>query len=81
MPGTWSRPVRRSPFTTCERDPRFDREAAEATGYLPQSILAVPIETASEVSGVIEVLDWTEDRIGEVGLELAAVFSNTQRNQ
>lgn len=58
-----------------QRDPRFDREAAEATGYLPQSILAVPIETASEVSGVIEVLDWTEDRIGEVGLELAAVFA------
>jgi GAF domain-containing protein len=58
-----------------QRDPRFDRETAEATGYLPQSILAVPIETATEVAGVLEVLDWTEDRIGEVGLELAAVFA------
>lgn len=58
-----------------QRDPRFDRETAEATGYLPHTILAVPIETASEVSGVIEVLDWTEDRVGEVGLELAGVFA------
>ena len=58
-----------------ERDPRFDRETAEATGYLPKSILAVPIETADEVSGVIEVLDWVDERVGEEGLELAAIFA------
>lgn len=58
-----------------ERDPRFDREAAEATGYLPRSILAVPIETVSEVSGVIEVLDWNDDSVGEEGLELAGAFA------
>ena len=57
-----------------ERDPRFDRETAEATGYLPKSILAVPIETADEVSGVMEVLDWSDERVGE-GLELAAKFA------
>ena len=53
-------------------DPRFDREAAEATGYIPRSILAVPIETTDGVSGVIEVLDWSDERVGEEGLELAA---------
>ena len=58
-----------------ERDPRFDREAAEATGYIPKSILAVPIETADGVSGVIEVLDWSDERVGEEGLELAGVFA------
>ncbi len=58
-----------------ERDPRFDRQAAEATGYLPKSILAVPIETDEEVAGVIEVLDWSDDRVGEEGLELAGKFA------
>jgi GAF domain-containing protein len=58
-----------------ERDPRFDREAAEATGYIPRSILAVPIETTDGVSGVIEVLDWSDERVGEEGLELAGVFA------
>ena len=58
-----------------ERDPRFDRETAEATGYLPRSILAVPIETTDEVSGVIEVLDWSDERVGEEGLELAGKFA------
>ncbi len=58
-----------------ERDPRFDREAAEATGYIPRSILAVPIETSDGVSGVIEILDWSDERVGEEGLELAGVFA------
>ena len=58
-----------------ERDPRFDRETAEATGYLPKSILAVPIETTDEVSGVMEVLDWSDEKVGEEGLELAAKFA------
>lgn len=39
------------------RDPRFARDFAEETGYVPSSILAMPLETDQEVIGVIEVLD------------------------
>ncbi len=60
-----------------DHDPRFDREAAEATGYIPRSILAVPIETTDGVSGVIEVLDWSDGRVGEEGLELAGMLHAT----
>lgn len=38
-------------------DPRFARDFAEETGYVPTSILAMPLETQREVIGVIEVLD------------------------
>ena len=39
------------------RDPRFERNVAETTGYVPRSILAVPLEGEREMLGVIEVLD------------------------
>lgn len=38
-------------------DPRFGREVAEQTGYVPRSILATPLETALTVLGVLSVLD------------------------
>jgi GAF domain-containing protein len=46
------------------RDPRFAREVAEQTGYLPNGILAAPLETESRVLGVVEVLDRDTDRPG-----------------
>jgi len=57
-------------------DPRFDRSAAEATGYVPRSILAVPLLDDEGSIGVLEVLD----RRGEAGfqlrdLDLASVFA------
>lgn len=39
------------------QDPRFARDTAEATGYLPRAIYAVPLETGEEVVGVLEALD------------------------
>lgn len=39
------------------RDPRFAREVAQSTGYVPHSILAVPLLIGEEVEGVLEVLD------------------------
>ena len=42
-----------------QRDPRFARDVAESTGYVPRTILAAPLETADSVLGVIEVLDRT----------------------
>ena len=38
-------------------DPRFDREAAGRTGYVPRSLLAVPLEAGDRIIGVLEVLD------------------------
>jgi GAF domain-containing protein len=38
-------------------DPRFAREAAEATGYVPRSLMAVPLLHKERVLGVLEVLD------------------------
>jgi GAF domain-containing protein len=38
-------------------DPRFNREVAEQSGYIPDSILAVPLVSEDHVFGVIEVLD------------------------
>ncbi len=38
-------------------DPRFDRAAAEKTGYVPRSIAAVPLVDGEEPVGVLQVLD------------------------
>ena len=38
-------------------DPRFARDAAEATGYVPRSLMAVPLLHKERVLGVLEVLD------------------------
>lgn len=57
-------------------DPRFDRASAERTGYVPRSILAVPLVDDDGVVGVMEVLDRrSEDRFALRDLELAAVFA------
>jgi len=38
-------------------DPRFSREAARATGYVPRGIMAVPLLHDERTLGVLEVLD------------------------
>ena len=38
-------------------DPRFERTVAEATGYVPSSLLAVPIADETGTIGVLEALD------------------------
>jgi GAF domain-containing protein len=38
-------------------DPRFDRTVAEATGYVPGTLLATPLVDADGTMGVLEVLD------------------------
>jgi len=38
-------------------DPRFARDVAEKTGYVPKSILAMPLETERRMIGAISVLD------------------------
>jgi GAF domain-containing protein len=39
------------------RDPRFAREMAESTGYVPHALMAVPLLHAQRTLGVLEVLD------------------------
>jgi GAF domain-containing protein len=38
-------------------DPRFGREAAESTGFVPNGLMAVPLLHDERVLGVLEVLD------------------------
>jgi len=58
-------------------DPRFDRETAEATGYVPQTILAVPVETSHRTLGVISLLDRDPRRPGaEQDMALLALFAD-----
>jgi GAF domain-containing protein len=60
------------------RDPRFARDVAESTGYVPQAILAMPLETDRGMLGVIEVLDRGPDSAGGGGEDMAllGLFAN-----
>lgn len=54
-------------------DPRFARDVAASTGYVPTTILAAPLVTGDGVVGVIEVLDPTPRPDGLALLETLAV--------
>lgn len=57
-------------------DPRFGRKAAESSGYVPRSILAVPLVDDGDPIGVLEVLDRRDgEPFGLRDLELAGVFA------
>ena len=57
-------------------DPRFAATVAETTGYVPRSILAMPLQTDRRVLGVIEVLDRTDRSAAGLGdMELLALFA------
>lgn len=57
-------------------DPRFDRAAAESTGYVPRSIAAVPLVTEEQTVGVLQVLDkHTGDSFTVRDMELLAAFA------
>jgi GAF domain-containing protein len=58
-------------------DPRFSRPAAEKTGYVPQAMLAVPVETPQRMLGVISLLDRDTRRPGaEQDMTLLALFAD-----
>jgi GAF domain-containing protein len=57
-------------------DPRFSRERAESTGYVPNSIVASPLLHDERALGVLSVLDRADDRpFGVAQLELLSRFS------
>ncbi|MCH7232164.1 GAF domain-containing protein [Glycomyces sp. L485] len=45
-------------------DPRFDTAFARGTGFVPDVLMAAPVEFEGEVLGVLEVLDPKSDTIG-----------------
>jgi GAF domain-containing protein len=57
-------------------DARFGRSAAERTGYVPRSLVAVPLADDEGVLGVLEVLDKRGDGGFDLrDVELASVFA------
>ncbi len=57
-------------------DPRFERAAAERTGYVPRSLLAVPLVDEASVLGVLEILDRRDGGTFDLrDIELASVFA------
>jgi GAF domain-containing protein len=59
-------------------DPRFGREVAEQTGYVPNSILATPLETTHTVLGVLSVLDRglpSDDIVAQREMGLLGLFA------
>ncbi|HEX2304026.1 MAG TPA: GAF domain-containing protein [Gaiella sp.] len=59
-----------------DNDPRFSRDRAEATGYVPTSIDASPLLHDERALGVLSVLDRAADRpFGLAELELLSRFS------
>ncbi len=60
-----------------ENDPRFARDVAEKTGYVPSALMAVPLLYEERALGVLQVLDRAEDvRSGLAEMELLGLFAN-----
>ncbi len=57
-------------------DARFDRQFAESTGYVPESILATPLLSGDRIIGVMEVLDKIDAAsFGMQDMELIGMFA------
>lgn len=57
-------------------DPRFDREVAERTGYVPRTIAAVPLLSEDRVVGVLQALDkHAGESFSPRDMELLAAFA------
>jgi len=60
-----------------QQDPRFNLEFAESTGYVPKSILAMPLIRNDRVIGVMEVLDKIDEpSFGLEDMELLGIFAH-----
>jgi GAF domain-containing protein len=58
-------------------DPRFGREAAESTGFVPNGLMAVPLLHEERALGVLEVLDRPQDsRFTLAEMELLGLFAS-----
>jgi GAF domain-containing protein len=60
-----------------EQDPRFAREAAESTGFVPKGLMAVPLLHEDQALGVLEVLDRPQQAAFSLAeMELLGLFAN-----
>ena len=57
------------------RDPRFAKDVAEGTGYVPQGLMAVPLLHDESALGVLEVLD-RQSRFTLQEMELLGLFAS-----
>jgi GAF domain-containing protein len=58
-------------------DPRFSREQAESTGYVPQAMMSVPLLHEERALGVLQVLDRDPSVAFSLGhMELLGLFAN-----
>jgi GAF domain-containing protein len=58
-------------------DPRFAREVAEGTGYVPNGLMAVPLLEDEDVLGVLQVLDRPQRaRFSLQEMELLGLFAS-----
>jgi GAF domain-containing protein len=58
-------------------DPRFSRETAEGTGFVPKGLMAVPLLHEERALGVLEVLDRPRDsKFSLAEMELLGLFAN-----
>ena len=55
-------------------DPRFARDVAEGTGYVPDGLMAVPLLEEEQVLGVLQVLD-RQSRFSLQEMELLGLFA------
>lgn len=63
-------------ISNVQSDPRFARDTAERTGYMPRSILAMPLLVDDRVIGVMEVLDkLNAPSFGMQDMELLGLFA------
>ena len=58
-----------------ERDPRFAKDVAEGTGYVPQGLMAVPLLHDERAFGVLEVLD-RQSHFTLAEMELLGLFAS-----
>jgi GAF domain-containing protein len=58
-----------------DRDPRFAKDVAEGTGYVPQGLMAVPLLHDERALGVLEVLD-RQSRFTLEEMELLGLFGS-----
>jgi GAF domain-containing protein len=57
------------------RDPRFAKDVAEGTGYVPEGLMAVPLLHDERALGVLEVLD-RQSRFTLEEMELLGLFAS-----
>ena len=59
------------------QDPRFGKEVAESTGYVPKGMMAVPLLHEERALGVLEVLDRPHrSQFSLVEMDLLGLFAN-----